>query len=132
MKKDDDLNPDKWAVTVRVVTHSVYAFERTDRSNSIFVKFSSPEKEGRDRRVRIKLPGHTTVRDKKGRIDPKRVREVLREVERFTGPLIIDQAPTRPVTAKRPLTLREGFSHALDHVVGKYPTRTRRWDEVNR
>jgi hypothetical protein len=34
--------------------------------------------------------------------------------------------------AETPLTLAEGFDRALDLASGKYPTKSRRWEEVNR
>jgi hypothetical protein len=77
------------------------------------------------------LPGDYTVRDAKNKIDIKRVRAVIRAIEQFAAPLPSGNVPIIP-GADAPLTLEQGFELALDLRHGKYPTKTPRWQEVNR
>lgn len=121
-----------WSGTYRIGTHRVYAWERLDRGGLVFVKYSSPDKRGRDRREKAKLPGDYTVRDAKGRLDKKRLRDVEAAVYAFATPLLIGKRPTPAAEADGPLTLSEGFERALDIGSGKYPTKSARWQEVKR
>jgi integrase len=133
MKTNRPDNSQKyWRASVRLGSHTVYAWERLDRRGAIFLKFSHPDAVGRDRRVKVKLPGERTVRDLRQRISQKLVKRVLDEVAKFAAPLLQGRAPATERAAASALTLAEGFSLALDLENGKYPTRSLRWQEVNR
>ena len=123
---------DYWSHTMRIGTHSIYVWERLERGALIHVKFSSPARKGRDRRVKQKLPGDLIVRNAKGHVDKKLVGTVLRVVQEFAAPLLKGERPASPAEAPRPMTLSEGFDLALDLAEGKYPTKSLRWQEVNR
>jgi integrase len=121
-----------WRTTVPVGSQKVYVFEREDRGNALFVKFSDPNKSGRDRRVKTRLPGGLTVRDDKGRLHPKLVRAVIHAVASFAAPLLRDESPRPASAAPRPLSLHEGFDLALGLESGKFADKTLRWQEVKR
>jgi integrase len=125
-----DRSEDLWSKTIKSASVSIYAFERSDRAG-IFLKYSSPSKVGRDRRVKVKLPGDLGVRDAKGRLNSKLIANVTRAVERYAAALLLGQLPQAPVQSKR-LTLREGFQAALDIGSGKFATKSDRWAEVGR
>lgn len=120
-----------WSRTVPVGDRRVYFYERTDRNNALCIKFTSPAKSGRDRRVTRKLPDHLRIRDARGRIDRQMEREVLQEVARLAIPLLHGEAPDLTPN-EAPLTLGDGFARALSLEGGKYATTSRRWDEVHR
>jgi integrase len=122
-----------WAHTLQIGTHSVYMFERLDRGRALHVKFTSPSRTGRDRRQKLKLPGDFTVRDKKGNVDPKMVAKVEKAVEQFVAPMLLlgAPAPTKALPSES-LTLGRAFDLALDLEKGKYPSKTLRWQEVDR
>jgi hypothetical protein len=123
-----------WATSIRMGSRKIYAWERLDRDGYVFVKFTSETKHGKDRRKKMKLPATLRVRDKKGRIDAKLVREAERAVQQFAGEIFFGDNTDRPTNETRPLTLAAGFRLALDleSGKGKYATKTERWKEVNR
>jgi hypothetical protein len=121
-----------WSETYSIADLNIYAFERLDRGGQIFLKYNDETKAGRDNRVKVKLPGDYTVRDQRGRLDKRSVRDVEIAVGKFAASLI---AGVRPVAKKdelRPLTLGECFERVLDISSGKYAAQTRRWEEVKR
>lgn len=121
-----------WYKPVKLGPFTVVAFERPDRQNAVYVKYSSPEKRGRDRRVKVRLPGDWCVRNSKGAIDPRREREILIEVARFAAPLLNGHLPAERVAEDRGLTLSGAFDLVMCTDRGKYPMKSRRWEEVNR
>jgi integrase len=121
-----------WKETVRIGMQGVYVWEREERSGAIFIKFTSPKKSGRDRRVKMKLPGDFRVRDSRGNIDPKRVTKVVKKVIGFCTPLLLDEQPTGVRSIERPLTLDDGFDRLFDLEMGKWATDTLRKKEVRR
>ncbi len=119
-----------WSQTIQIGTHSVYAWERNERHGHIFIKFTDHRRSGSDRRAKMKVPGDLRVRNAKGAIEQKLVRVVLRRIEQLADQLFFGEAPSG--AKPREMTLSEGFDRVLDFDVGKYPTKTRRWDEVAR
>jgi hypothetical protein len=123
-----------WSTSVKIGAgpEMVYAWERLDRGGRVFVKYAGP-KPGRDRRGKYKLDGNHIVRDARGRLDKRKIREVLSAVSDLAAKLHLGQ-PTRSDRgmATDDLTLHDGFALLLDHATGKFPTPTRRWDEVRR
>jgi hypothetical protein len=120
-----------WAETVRLGSVSIYAFERLDRGSAIFIKYSDPGRTGRDRRVKVRLPGSPTVRDSKGRISPRLVRQVISAIEEYAKPLFAGERLLK-ANPKGDLTLSEGFELVLDLESGKYASETRNYAEVKK
>lgn len=123
--------PSFWSTTVTVGAQKVYAYERPDCDGVVYVRYSHPQRTGRDRRVKERVPGDVVVRDVKGRVDPKLVRAAVLAVQQYTAPLLAGSAPA-PAQRSGGLTLAEGFDLALDLATGKYPTKSLRWQEVDR
>src|SRR5687768_1529453 len=98
-----------WRTTVRIGSHSVYAWERLDRGGAIFLKFTDPAAASRDRRVKVKLPGAHLVRDGKGRLNPRLIRDVERAIQRYAAPLLLGVTPRSTAPDAKDLTLSEGF-----------------------
>lgn len=98
----------------------------------MFVKYAHPAKQGRDRRVKEKLGDGHVVRDTKGREDVRKIKEIDRAVEQLAHALLTGKLAVREEQHDQPLTLAEGFAKALDLTAGKYPTKTRRYEEVDR
>src|SRR5215208_1651676 len=97
-----------------------------------FVKYTHPAKQGRDRRVKEKLGDGHTVRDAKGREDAKKIKAIDRVVEKLAHALLSGKLAVPEERPDKPLTLLEGFARVLDLATGKYPTKTRRYGEVDR
>jgi hypothetical protein len=153
MESDEDGEPanGRWRYSYGTPPHVVSAFERPDRDQLVFVRWTNPAKPGRDKRDKRGL-GLTVRNPKTGLLDPRRVRKAEREVQRFhatllSPPLLPTIAPPPPVEARTPaietppppptrdprqlLTLREGFELALHPTEGKYPsTATRRYGDM--
>jgi hypothetical protein len=122
----------------------VFAFERLERGNQVFVRWTnlSKHEHGRTTHRRAKQNLGITVRDPEtGRLDPKQVRAAELEVQRFHARLItgtLPQTALERAVEKMPalptadtLTLREGFRLALDPKRGKYASiETRRYDDM--
>ena len=125
----------------------VFAMERKDSANQVFVRWTNPNKPGREKRDRKGLG--ITVRDAEtGRVDPRLVRAAELAVQQFQAQLLVrhsenEEPPSRKPAAPAPapaaggvpahsdLTLRAGFDLALDPVRGKYgSSRTRRFDQM--
>lgn len=123
---------DYWSKTYAFGRLRIYAWERLDRGGRIHVKFTSPLRRGRDRRVKMKLDGDLTVRDGRGRIDHRLVREVDATVNSLGAQLTLGQPTNAGRREDQPLVLAEGFRLALDLERGKFPAKTRRWEEVKR
>jgi hypothetical protein len=121
-----------WTFTYSFGALRIYAWERLERGGRIFVKFLDPRKRGRDRRAKAKLAGDLTVRDHRGSVDKKKLREVDEAVAVLAARLMLGQHTKDTPVARGALTLTDGFSAALDTDSGKYPAKTRRWDEVKR
>src|SRR4051812_15603464 len=107
--KPKDSEPTYWRASVRLGSHTVYAWERLDRGGAIFLKFSHPEVVGRDKRVKVKLPGELTVRDSRNRVSERLVKRVLDAVATFAAPLLQGRAPVTESAAPKALTVAEGF-----------------------
>ncbi|MDE2292524.1 MAG: hypothetical protein KGL53_10620, partial [Elusimicrobia bacterium] len=135
---DRRLNPDRgyWAMTATAGDVSVYAWERLDRRGLVHVKYAGVAGGRHDRREKRKLPGDHTVRDEHGRLDEARVAEVEKRVHEVAARLALRQDPFAAEAEAEPepgvLTLRDGFKLALNLETGKFPTESRRYDEVQR
>lgn len=125
-------NKGYWSQSFGVAPAMIYAWERLDRGGQVFVKYTNPAKSGRDRREKEKLPGNLTVRDAKGRLDKKKIREVGEAVQRLQAMLLLGVQRDLPDQTESPLSLRDGFERALDTTTGKYATKSLRWQEVHR
>ena len=136
-----------WTYSYGSKPYVVFAMERRDSGGQVFVRWTAPEKPGREKRSRTALG--ITVRDPRtGRLDPQLVRAAELMVQQFQARLLVGQrasekaasrnaeqrAPTGSQAASRSvLTLREGFDLALDPIKGKYgSSRTRRYDQMRR
>lgn len=134
-----------WTYSYGPKPYTVFAFERPERGNQVFVRWTNlTKRDGRDGEVhrREKQSLGIEVRDPStGRVDPKLVRAAELEVQRFHARLITGALPQTAVeraAEKLPalptadtLTLREGFRLALDPKRGKYAsTETRRYDDM--
>lgn len=123
---------DTWSKTVSVGMHTAYVFERKDRNGALYVKFSSPTKHGRDRRICMKVPFSLGVRDAKGCIDKRLAGDVVTAVARMVQPLLDGVQPSATAPKETALSLSAGFDRALCFTRGKFPTKSARWEEVER
>jgi len=121
-----------WAKTYVMGRVRIYAWERLERGGRVHMKYSSPDRHGRDRRVKQKLDGDLGVRDVRGRLDQRKIRDIDAAVHAIAAQLTLGEVPRTAVRDERPLTLTDGFRLVLDFETGKFPTRTRRWEEVKR
>lgn len=134
-----------WTYSYGPKPYTVFAFERPERGNQVFVRWTNLTK--RDRREggphrREKHNLGIVVRDAEtGLFDPKLVRAAELQVQQFHARLItgaLPQTAAERAAEKLPaaptadtLTLREGFRLALDPKRGKYAsTETRRYDDM--
>lgn len=122
----------------------MFAFERPERGNQVFVRWTNlskrDQREGLHRREKQGLG--IVVRDPDtGRIDPRLVRAAELQVQQFHARLItgsLPQTAAERAAEKLPaqptaetLTLREGFRLSLDPKRGKYASvETRRYDDM--
>ncbi len=139
-RRQRTAEPDKvWKYSYGEKPHTVFAMERRDRGNQVFVKWTNPDKRGRHNRDRRSLG--LTVRDPRtGKLDARLVKAAENAVQQFQAALLLGQPAAPPeLTADAapidspapPLALREGFDLALDPAQGKYAsTLTRRYDDV--
>jgi hypothetical protein len=123
---------------------AVFAIERRDSANQVFVRWTNRGKSGREKRDRKGLG--ITVRDPEtGRLDPKLVRAAELAVQQLQARLRVGRGASEETTSKpvrgapaagsaptpSGLTLRAGFDLALDPATGKYGSnRTRRYDQM--
>lgn len=135
---DGRRNPDKgyWAMTAISGDVSVYAWERLDRHGIVHLKYTSGTSGNRDHREKRKLPGDYTVRDDRGHLDKALVADVEARVHKFAARLALGQDPFAPEVEAEPepgvLTLHDAFELALNLETGKFPTASRRYDELKR
>lgn len=117
----DDIIP-RWSWSYGNKPHVVYARERLDRGRAIEVRYSDPDKPGRDKRRKYFLDVSLTVRNAKGKIDRVLEREVQDAVKQINARLITGQQAKPPVLAmdRSELTLAEGFRKVLHPRTGKY------------
>ena len=139
-RKQRSTDPDGvWKYSYGEKPHTVFAMERRDRGNQVFVKWTNPDKPGRHDRDRRSLG--LTVRDPRtGKLEPRLVKAAELAVRHFQAALLLGRPTVRaespgeptPVDSPSPsLTLHEGFDLALDPAQGKYAsTRTRRYDDM--
>lgn len=127
---------ESWSTTVTVGDVSIYAFERVDRAKAIHLIFRDPKSTAADPRVKRRLPGDFSVRNRRGGIDEQLEEQVKRELTRLASLLNLGNDPFEPPPAPEPvaevLTLRRAFRRVLDLTDGKYVTKDRRYDEVAR
>jgi hypothetical protein len=128
MRRD---NKPYWSESFRLSDSRVYAWERLERGGHVFVLL--PATTGKKRRTKLRLGEGIGVRDERGRIDKRKVQNVRDEVQQLVARIVLGQ-PARTVerSADTHGTLAEGFSAVLDLKSGKFPTKTRRWDEIRR
>ena len=135
---------DRWSYSYGLKPFTVFAYERPERGNQVYVRWTNLSKpdlrrKGEHRRENQSLD--VVVRDSEGRLDERLVRAAQMAVQQFQARLVTGAIPTSPAEkAKealpaRPtsdtLTLLEGFTLALDPVRGKYPsTETRRYEQM--
>ena len=133
-----------WTYSYGPKPYTVFAFERPERGNQVFVRWTNlskrDQREGLHRREKQGLG--IVVRDPDtGRLDPKLVRTAELQVQQFHARLItgsLPQTAAERAAEKLPaqptaetLTLREGFRLALDPKRGKYASvETRRYDDM--
>ena len=134
-----------WTYSYGLKPYSVFAFERPERGNQVFVRWTNLAKQGHregghHRREKQNLG--IAVRDPStGLLDPKLVRAAQLQVQQFHARLVTgslpqtaaeraaEMLPAEPTADT--LTLREGFRLALDPKRGKYAsTETRRYDDM--
>ena len=134
-----------WTYSYGLKPYSVFAFERPERGNQVFVRWTNLAKQGHregghHRREKQNLG--IVVRDPStGLLDPKLVRAAQLQVQQFHARLVTgslpqtaaeraaEMLPAEPTADT--LTLREGFRLALDPKRGKYAsTETRRYDDM--
>ena len=134
-----------WTYSYGLKPYSVFAFERPERGNQVFVRWTNLAKQGHQERGhhrREKQNLGTVVRDPTtGQLDPKLVRAAQLQVQQFHARLVTgslpqtaaeraaEMLPAEPTADT--LNLREGFRLALDPKRGKYAsTETRRYDDM--
>lgn len=134
-----------WTYSYGPKPYTVFAFERPERGNQLYVRWTNlarrdQREDGRHRREKQGLG--IVVRDPStGRLDLKLVRAAELQVQQFHARLIIgalpqtaaeraaEMLPTQPTADT--LTLREGFRLALDPKRGKYASiETRRYEDM--
>jgi hypothetical protein len=136
---------DRWTYSYGVKPYIVFAFERPERANQVWIRWTNLSKPDLRRPGEHKREVQTLgviVRDQEGRLDPRLVRSAEVAVQQFQARLVTGTAPPAPPIAAaeepasaRPkpdtLTLREGFALALDPDRGKYATTdTRHYDQI--
>jgi integrase len=111
----------------------VVAYERLDRGGVIYVRYTDESLSTADRRIRRPLPDAPVIRDRHGKLIPKNVREVERLLREFHARILLKTPMVDAPPQQRPLTIAKGIELALDLTgQGKYATKTRRWEEVER
>ena len=135
---------DRWTYSYGLKPYIVFAFERPDRANQVWIRWTDLSKPD------LRRPGEhkrqvqalgLVVRDAAGRLDEALVRTAQLAVQQFQARLVtgaISSAPPERTTEATlvpsepdTLTLREGFALALDPVRGKYATTdTRHYDQI--
>ena len=135
---------DRWTYSYGLKPYIVFAFERPDRANQVWIRWtdlSKPDlrRPGEHKR-QVKALG-LMVRDEAGRLDEALVRAAELAVQQFQARLVTGVTPPAPAEREKEapavratpdtLTLREGFALALDPVRGKYATTdTRHYDQI--
>lgn len=134
-----------WTFSYGPKPYTVFAFERPERGNQVFIRWTNLSKDDQRERGlhrREKQGLGMVVRDPAtGLLDPKLVRAAELQVQQFHARLItgsLPQTPAERAAEKLPtvptadtLNLREGFRLALDPKRGKYAsTETRRYDDM--
>lgn len=135
---------DRWTYSYGVKPYIVFAFERPERGNQVWIRWTDLSKPD------LRRPGEhkrqvqslgLVVRDQAGRLDAALVRAAELAVQQFQARLVTGVTPPAPVQPEQEaatvratpdtLTLREGFALALDPVRGKYATTdTRHYDQI--
>ena len=135
---------DRWTYSYGLKPYIVFAFERPDRANQVWIRWTDLSKPD------LRRPGEhkrqvqalgLLVRDAAGRLDEALVRTAQLAVQHFQARLVTGAIPSAPPertteatsvpSEPDTLTLREGFALALDPVRGKYATTdTRHYDQI--
>ena len=122
----------------------VVAYERADRGGAIYVRYSHPERTGKDRRLRCALAGAPVIRNARGALITRAVQALEVLVSEFQIKLArgehtddvendTDAEFDTYASADRPLTITDGFTEALDlNGSGMYSMKKPRWEEVRR
>lgn len=148
-RKEQRRRGDRWTYSFGLKPYVVFAFERPERGNQVFIRFTNlnrPDARRPGEHMREVQNLGVVVRDvETGRLDEKLVREAELATQQFQARLFTGTlAPLQPPkprepdeTERRPrpetLTLREGFALALDPENGKYPaTDTRHYDQMKK
>lgn len=103
-------NRNSWSMRVGFPPLVLTAFERSDRGDVVFVRWTDSRKSGRDRRSKRSLG--LCVRDAEGALDPGLVAEAELAVRAFYTRLIAGKDPNYPDA--HTLTLAQGYALALD------------------
>jgi hypothetical protein len=136
---------DRWTYSYGPKPFVVFAFERPERENQIFVRWTNLSKPDRRRPGEHKREAQglgIVVRDPEtGRLEERLVRAAELAVRQFQARLITGELPATPAeralegntvrSTPETLTLREGFALALDPARGKYATTdTRHYEQI--
>lgn len=135
---------DRWTYSYGVKPYIVFAFERPERANQVWIRWTDLSKPDQRRpgehKRQVQALG-LVVRDEAGRLDATLVRAAKSAVQQFQARLVTGVTPSAPAEREQEaaavrstpdtLTLREGFALALDPVRGKYATTdTRHYDQI--
>jgi hypothetical protein len=144
-KKRQRRRGDRWTYSYGPKPFVVFAFERPERDNQVFVRWTNlskpdPRRPGEHKRETQGLG--IVVRDPEtGRLEERLVRAAELAVRQFQARLITGDLPASPAeralesntvrSSPETLTLREGFALALDPSRGKYATTdTRHYEQI--
>jgi hypothetical protein len=153
--KDNRETP--WTASKGQRPHSVVVYERVDRDNVLWVRFTLPDGAGRDKRTKRplhlalgeseaytvrKTPRRTAVHpgnkgpDGNGDIDPLKSTRAVEAAERLYYLLKSGVDPSKPAAdgerAKNSITLSQGFALAYADIGGMHVSIGRHLDDLKR
>ncbi|MES2178505.1 MAG: hypothetical protein V4550_11655 [Gemmatimonadota bacterium] len=147
--------PGEWTCKLGQRTNTVHVYERWDRRGVVYVRFTPPSADGRDKRTKRPLhialgePTAYTVRKLPLRVasdsapldvrslalDAGKVRVAEQAAKRLHNLLAAGTDPAQESANQKndkPLTLSQGFKLAFADIGGKYPSPTRHSKECER